>query len=158
MIHRLENRTADMAVTPLDPSELNKRPLSGLGKVGLALVVALALVFATAILRPDTANAETVRTGARWDHVDVLLDSNETSSVARGIAGGGSVCWKVGAAAAAAGMTRGPLGGFVAAIVGGGVCGSAVTTCAAQAYLHGKRAGMTFSPAWYGVRYWCWTY
>ena len=105
-----------------------------------------------------SAHAATVRTGARWDHLDVLLSAEETSSVARGITGGAAVCWGVGAAAAAIGLTRGPLGGVVGAVVGGGLCVSAVTTCAAQAYRQGRRAGMTFSPAWYGIRYWCWTY
>lgn len=132
-----------------------------MSRLTLTAVAALVVVIgpvALATLRVSDASAATIRTGDRWDHVDVLMSRDETSSVARGVAGGASVCWKVGAAAAALGMTRGPVGAIVGAIVGGSVCVAAVTTCAAQAYMQGRNAGMTFSPAWYGIRYWCWSY
>lgn len=127
-------------------------------KLIVTIAVVGTLILGSSVASAAPAEAATVRTGARWDHLDVLLTREETASVARGITGGASVCWKVGAAAAGLGLTRGPAGAFFGAVTGGGACVAAVTTCAGQAYAQGRRAGMTFSPAWYGVRYWCWTY
>lgn len=124
---------------------------TGITKLLAAMLLVLGLSTAGVVVVGGSADALTVRTGARWDHMDILLTREETASVARGITGGAVVCWKVAAAGAAIGRTI----GFIAA---SSVCLTAVTVCAAQAYLKGRSAGMTLSPAWYGIRYWCWSY
>jgi len=120
-----------------------------------SVAVVGALVVGSLGLTSGPASAATVRTGARWYQVDVLLTHDETLSAARGVAGGAAVCWGLGGAGGAAGgLAAGPAGAFAGAVLSGGGCMTAVTLCAAEAALKGRSAGMTVS----GLRMWCWDY
>lgn len=90
-----------------------------------------------------------VRPGARFGQVDILLDSYETSMVARKLWGGSVVCWP----AAATGLVA----GWVGAALAYSLCITKATVCAAQAYYSNprKRAGMTVT-VW--GQSWCWKY
>lgn len=130
-----------------------------IGTLKRLAVLALATASLGGLAHATRAEAATVRSGAQWSQMDVLLDGNETAGVTRGFVSGAKVCWGVGLGAAALGARfGGPYAAIAAVIVGGGYCVAAVMTCAAQAYYAGRWAGMTFSPAWYGIRYWCWKY
>lgn len=111
----------------------------------LAAVLAVSMVEATT----STADASTVRPGARALQVDVLLDSVETQRAATGYWGAQSVCWGVTAGAWALGRVYG-------AVLANLVCTTMVSVCAAQAYTARprKRAGMTFYP----FGFFCWKY
>jgi hypothetical protein len=107
----------------------------------------------------ETAEAATVRSGARWDQIDVLFTRSETVSIATGLVGGVAACkWLTVGLTAIGAKLGGVLGAVLAAFVTGALCVTAVTTCAAKANLKGRSAGMTISPAWFGVRWWCWDY
>jgi hypothetical protein len=141
---------------------------SNLRRIITLMIVACTLTVAFATFTPTQSEAATVRTGARWDHVDLLMTRDETSSVARGVAGGGSLCWGTAGTFAAIGGTAGTViggpwgavaGAAISSIVGGGYCMLAVTTCAARANIKGRSAGMTFAPTWRGgIQFWCWDY
>jgi hypothetical protein len=127
-----------------------------------ALLVPLVLVgtlLSGLLAFPGDASAASVRQGARWDHMDILLSRQETQDVARGIVGGAKVCWPLAGATAALGARiGGPYGAAIGAFAGGAMCITAVTVCAARANSQGRSAGFTVSPAWHGLRYWCWSY
>ncbi|MGW4507874.1 hypothetical protein ACWENO_24890 [Streptomyces sp. NPDC004436] len=105
-------------------------------------MLSMAMAGTLAMVTPGTAQAVTVRPGAKWGQVDVLLDAYETEQVRRSFWAATVVCWNSG------------VGGALLSI---GVCQTAITVCAAQAYYSSprRRAGMTVTP-W--GQYWCWKY
>lgn len=107
----------------------------------VAMLLALSAVIGTGLVA-SPADAATVRPGAKWGQIDLLLDSYETEAARRSFWAATVICWNSG------------VGGKLLAI---GVCQSAVSVCAAQAYYARprKRAGMTFTP-W--GQFWCWKY
>ncbi|MET8167830.1 hypothetical protein ABZT34_26835 [Streptomyces sp. NPDC005329] len=111
-------------------------------KARASLLVGTALALSLTLAVPDSAQATTVRPGAKAGQVDVLLDSYETEQARRSLWGATVICWNSG------------IGGKVLSL---GVCQSAVSVCAAQAYYASPRrkAGMTFTP-W--GQFWCWKY
>lgn len=92
-----------------------------------AMLLALSAVIGTGLIA-SPADAATVRPGAQWGQVDLLLDSYETEAARRSFWAATVICWNSG------------VGGKLLAI---GVCQSAVSVCAAQAYYASprKRAG-----------------
>ena len=106
-----------------------------------AMLMALSAVIGTGLLEAP-AEAATVRPGASWGQVDLLLDSYETEQARRSFWAATVICWN---------------SGVPGKLLAWGVCQSAVSVCAAQAYYATprKRAGMTFT-AWGG--FWCWKY
>lgn len=89
-------------------------------------------------LSAPAAQAATVRPGAQWGQVDVLMDWSETERVRRDWWAATVICWQSG------------LGGKIAL----GYCVPQISICAANAYYKGKRAGTTFGIG----SSWCWTY
>lgn len=108
----------------------------------LVTAMATGLLSIGMLAAPSPANAVTVRPGAQTWQTDVLLDAYETEQVRRSFWAATVVCWQSG------------IGGKVLSL---GVCQTAITVCAAQAYYGSprRRAGMTVTP-WGG--YWCWKY
>lgn len=106
-----------------------------------AMLLVLSAVIGTGLVA-SPAEAVTVRPGAGWGQVDVLLDSYETEQARRSYWAATVICWNSG------------IGGKLLSI---GVCQTAVTVCAARAYYSSPRmrAGMTVT-VWGG--YWCWRY
>lgn len=102
----------------------------------------LGFVLGLGVLAPAPAEAVTVRPGAKWGQIDVLMDSYETEQVRRSLWAATVVCWQ---------------SGVVGKLTVLGVCQTAVTVCAAQAYYASPRrnAGLTFTP-W--GQFWCWKY
>jgi hypothetical protein len=119
----------------------------------LTLVVAT-LTFAalSLVVAPQHSSAAEVRSGWKWNQVDVLLTSQETSD-ATTPQGTYNLCQGPVKAA----LRTGRFGGF-AAIVTGGYCASAVTICGVRAQAKGKKAGMTFSLGTRFIDFWCWDY
>ncbi|MFB6514740.1 hypothetical protein ACFCW4_36050 [Streptomyces virginiae] len=105
-------------------------------------LLSMAMAGTLAMVTPGTAEAVTVRPGAKWGQVDVLLDTYETEQVRRSFWAATVVCWNSG------------VGGALLSI---GVCQTAITVCAAQAYYASprRRAGMTVT---FWGQYWCWKY
>lgn len=106
-----------------------------------AMLLVMSTVIGTSLVATP-AEAVTVRPGAGWGQVDVLLDSYETEQVRRSFWAATVVCWNSG------------VGGKILSI---GICQTAVTVCAARAYYSSprKRAGMTVTLS---GGYWCWKY
>jgi hypothetical protein len=123
-----------------------------LRRAGIALMLALLMLVGSAVasdagpLRAERAEAATIRGGASWNQLDVLLDGGETQGAATGAIDAMLICSPaIGTAAAIAG----PLAVYV-----GAVCVSMVSVCAARAVAQGRWAGITFAPG----SAWCWTY
>lgn len=141
-----EIRESDAAAADLAGDGVNevpdaRRQSHGIRHAFAAMLLALSAVIVTGFVA-SPADAATVRPGAKWGQVDLLLDSYETEAARRSFWAATVICWNSG------------VGGKLLAI---GVCQSAVTVCAAQAYYASprKRAGMTFTP-W--GQFWCWKY
>ncbi|GGQ61567.1 hypothetical protein [Streptomyces asoensis] len=115
---------------------------SAFKRAGTSLVAGTALALSLTLAVPESAQATTVRPGAKAGQIDLLMDSYETEQARRSLWGATVICWNSG------------IGGKVLAL---GVCQSAVTVCAAQAYYAKprRRAGLTFTP-W--GQFWCWKY
>jgi hypothetical protein len=127
-----------------------------------AVALVITVLFAFAAIKPQAAEAATVRGGNQWYQVDILLSGNETLSGSQSITGSAIVCGAIiGAAAAAggglahyvAGVSSWALAG-VAGIAGGAACVSIVAVCTVKARLKGRWAGITVTP-W---SFWCWDY
>lgn len=117
-------------------------------KVGLVtILVVLTAVVVAMTVAPSNANAATVRAGAHFGQIDVLLNGVETQRAATSYWGAQTVCWGVTGGAWA-------LGGIAGAVLGNLGCTAMVATCAAQAYYAHRWAGMTFYP----FSYFCWKY
>ena len=82
----------------------------------LAIMMLLLAAVLGSSLAATPAQAVTVRPGAGWGQVDVLLDSYETEQARRSFWAASVICWNSG------------VGGRVLSI---GVCQAAVSTCAA---------------------------
>lgn len=110
-------------------------------RVGASLLLGV-LLTGLGLVVPSSAQAVTVRPGAHFGQIDVLLDAYETEQVRRSFWAATVVCWQTGVASTLMSL---------------GVCQTAITVCAARAYYESprRRAGMTVTP-WGG--YWCWKY
>ena len=106
------------------------------------MFIALCAIAFASLTSEAHADAATVRPGAQSFQVDVLLDQYETEKAARSFWGATVICSQLG------------LPGWATIA---GVCQSAVSVCAAQAYTAKprKRAGMTIGR---GGGFWCWKY
>lgn len=131
----------DLARDGMNRVQSARRPSRGIGQALAAMLLALTVVIGTGLVA-SPAEAVTVRPGAGWGQVDVLLDSYETEQARRSYWAATVICWNSG------------IGGKLLSI---GVCQTAVTVCAARAYYSNPRmrAGMTVT-LWGG--YWCWKY
>lgn len=126
-----------------------------------AVLTAAALSTASGFTVAAPAEAATVRPGAGWGQVDILLDGYETRRAATSAWGSVTTCWAVASAGASTGSLAGRalvgrwlVGGAAGAVAGGLGCVSVVSVCAAQAKVAGRWAGITVTP----TGFWCWTY
>ena len=148
MITNLDTMSAATALdAEVTPAPTGKRASGVLGRMLVAMMLAVALTAATVAITSTPAEASTVRPGARAGQIDVLLDGIETQRAATGYWGAQSVCWGVTGAAFAVS----PVFGTVLANL---VCTSMVSVCAAQAYVKRRWAGMTVYPG----GFFCWQY
>lgn len=126
-----------LTVFGIPQSALAAQPTS-LGAVSAATTARVASVSAPMV--GGAVPALTVRAGARWGQIDIMLDDVETARVAKSPWAGGVYCsptaWNAGLFSA---------------------CLALVTVCAARAYLSSPRAraGITVTVWGYG---WCWKY
>lgn len=132
-----------------------------LGTRAAAVLAAAALVSGATLAVTPSADAATVRSGARWGQVDILLDGVETRRAATSLWGSSTTCWSVATAGASTGSLAGKalvgrwlVGGGVGAVAGGLGCVSVMSVCAAQAQVAGRWAGITVTP----TGFWCWKY
>lgn len=102
-------------------------------------VVASSLMLAGTVATP--AQAVTVRPGARFGQVDVMLTTRETEAVRRSAWAATVVCWQSG----------------VVGIITTPMCVAETTVCAAQAYYSSPRRRGAFTVTPWGQA-WCWKY
>lgn len=132
--HLVEERRARVAQGECEQPRPGRRR-SLLASVLMVLAIAPGFVGTGA----GTANAATVRPGAKTFQVDVLLDGYETEAARRSFWAATVVCWN---------------SGVTGKLLALGPCQGMVSVCAAQAYYAGRWAGITFAPG----TAWCWKY
>lgn len=148
--------------TPAASPSRDTGKLRAAGQRLATLFVATVLMIASAaVVTSASAEAATVRSGAKAFQVDVLLDGVETQRAATSAWGAATVCWAVASAGASGASLAGKLlvgrwlvSGIVGGVAGGIACTAVVSTCAAQAYHARRWAGITVTP----TGFWCWKY
>lgn len=110
-------------------------------KHGLAAALLAVSAVAGTIVTATPAQASTVRPGAQWGQVDVLMDSYETNAARQNAWNAAVICWSSGFA------------GKVGIIP----CIGMASVCAARAYYSSPRKRGAFTYDIFG-RAWCWKY
>lgn len=110
-------------------------------KHGLAAILFVVSAVLGTLVTATPAQASTVRPGAQWGQVDVLMDAYETNAARLNPWNAAVICWSSG------------LGGKIGIVP----CIGMASVCAAQAYYSSPRKRGAFTFDIFG-RAWCWKY